>query len=235
MKTQKRDNGFTLMEIIIAMAVGSIVMAGTYTIYNTQVKFHTAQEEVVGMQQNLRAAIYFMVSDIRMAGYDPDQTAGASIVTASPAELLFTKDLNEDGDFFNDSPPPAMDKNEQIRYALSDDDDDDGIADGLPTENNNGDTCNLGKASGAGSLQPVSENIDALNFVYFNGSGAITATVSQIQSIQITIVARTGRRDINYTDTRSYTNPQGTVILPAQNDNYRRRMLTQTVKCRNLT
>jgi len=61
--------GFTLLEILIAMVVASIVMAAIYSVYRSQTQTHRTQQLVVQMQQNMRAALYLMESDIRMAGY----------------------------------------------------------------------------------------------------------------------------------------------------------------------
>jgi type IV pilus assembly protein PilW len=102
---------------------------------------------------------------------------------------------------------------------------------------------------GAGGLQPVAEDIEAINFVYLDGNGAVIATpvadLTQIRSIEITMVARTSRGDKEYTNNTAYsnqshppdTNPAGTtniIIRPAPGDNYRRRALTTTVNCRNM-
>jgi type IV pilus assembly protein PilW len=98
-----------------------------------------------------------------------------------------------------------------------------------------------------GGNETIAQNIHKLNFVYLDGAsppnvldddgnGNVTTSISQIRSVQITIVAKTDSRDPQrkYTDTSSYMNQQGTVILPAQNDHFRRRLLTTTIRCRNL-
>ena len=220
--------GFTLVELLVAMGISGVVMAGIYTVYSSQQKSYAAQEQMAAIQQNLRTAIYFMEREIRMAGYDPTRDADAAITTANVAELEFSKDENGDGDF--------TDTNEQIRYALTDDADEDGIADGSP--------CHLGRETGgAGGLQMIAENIDAVNFVYLDeggnvldddGSGNVVASIPDITSIQITIVARADRENPGYTDTNAYFNQADLEILPAQNDGFRRKRLTTEVKCRNL-
>ena len=92
--------------------------------------------------------------------------------------------------------------------------------------------------NGSGNLgrntQPVAENIDALNFVYLDGNRTVTADPAAVRSIQITMVAKTGRPDNDYTDTQSYSNQQGGGVLSAQNDHFRRKVLSVEVKCRNL-
>ena len=231
--TEISNHGFTLIELLVAMAISGIVMAGVYSVFYTQQKSSRAQEQVSAMQQNLRAGMYFMMREISMAGYDPpDPTiqppvgdAGAGINIANVAELEFTADHNDDGDC--DNIPPGNDPNEKIRYALTNDADGDGIADGSP--------CNLGREIWGGGLQPVAENIDALNFVYFDASGVTPpATLADIRSIQITLVARTGRGDPGYTNNTAYRNKQGAVICTAPGDNFRRKSLTCEIRCRNL-
>ena len=80
MTTNKRtDSGFTLIEILVALALTGIVLGAIYAAYQSQHKTYITQESVAEMQQNLRAAMYLMVREIRMAGYDPRGTAGAGI------------------------------------------------------------------------------------------------------------------------------------------------------------
>jgi hypothetical protein len=157
----------------------------------------------------------------------------AGISIANIAELEFTADHNNDGDCNNI--PAGNDPNEKVRYALTNDADGDGIADGSP--------CNLGREIWGGGLQPVAENINALNFVYLDaastpldddGSGNVVASIPVIRSIRITLVARTGRGDPGYTNNTAYRNKQGTVIYTAPGDNFRRKSLTCEIRCRNL-
>ena len=69
-------SGFTLIELLIAMTISTIVAAGVVTAYRDQQNTQLAQKQSGEMQQNLRAALYIMTRDIRMAGYDPDGTNG---------------------------------------------------------------------------------------------------------------------------------------------------------------
>jgi hypothetical protein len=66
------------------------------------------------------------------------------------------------------------------------------------------------------------------------GADVTAANIPQIRSVELTVVARTERADPGYTDTRAYANQRGTVILAAPNDNFRRRQIDTTIKCRNL-
>ena len=99
--------------------------------------------------------------------------------------------------------------------------------------------------------QTVADNISAVDFVYLDPSGTdITASVianpatiyattnlpyiDSIRSIEMSIVARTGRIDKSFPGTPSYSNQQGAQILAAQADNYRKRLIATTIFCRNL-
>jgi type IV pilus assembly protein PilW len=216
--------GFTLVELLVAMAISSIVLASVAAAYHTQIRSHATQQMVVDMQQNIRGAMYIMQREIRMAGHDPTGLSGASILVADDAILQFQSDDNEDGDFTGGDDPM-----EQVRYAMT--------ADGA-----------LGRQVSGGLLDPLAENIDAINFVYLDGANPpnVLATPvpesnrSDIRSIQITVVARSGQNlpGLFYqaTDDRIYRNQQGTIILDmsAAPDTFRRQLLTAEVRCRNL-
>ena len=232
------QKGFSLIELMVTMAIASILMAGIYTFYHQQLKTHITQQQMVDMQQDARAAMYMMTRELRMAGYDPQNT-GASIRTANVAQMAFDSDSDGAADgVINDT--------ERFFYALSNDADEDGLADGTP--------CNLERGSWDTPAAPVSKNmnplalnIDALNFVYLDsagntlnddGNGNVIANIGAIRSVEITLVARSG--DVvpvlmhDQIDNTVYTNQQGRVLLPAPNDNFRRIRLTAAVKVRNL-
>lgn len=72
MKVLKRDKrGFTLVELMVTLAVSSIALAGMYGVYKAQVQSYVTQNAVVDTQQNLRNTFYVMQRTIRMAGFDP--------------------------------------------------------------------------------------------------------------------------------------------------------------------
>jgi len=142
--------------------------------------------------------------------------AGAGVTTMLGNTFEFTMDLTENGDI--------VDPNERIRYALA--------TDGAGNQF-------LGRNDFGGlGLQPVAENIDALNFVYLDNTATPTTDPLRVRSVQVTIVARSGRvvpvLFNRHTDNRIYRNQQNQIILPAQNDNFRRMIITSEIKCRNL-
>ena len=66
-----REKGFTLIEFMVATTVSTLVLIAIYVVYATQSRSYVAQEHISEMQQNLRAAMYMIGRDLRMAGYDP--------------------------------------------------------------------------------------------------------------------------------------------------------------------
>ncbi len=234
------EKGLTLVELLVAMAMAGIVMVIVYAAYQSQVQTRLAQEAVLNLQENARAALALLENEIRMAGCDPSGSAGAGILTARADYLQFTMDINDDAGT-GQPDGDVNDAGEQIEYKLTNDTDDDGIFDDVP--------CDLGRQTGGtGGFQAVAENVDALNFVYFgedrDGDGAPdrlavpVANPADIRSITVTLVLRSHVQKPGflekYTDSNVYTNPLGEVVLPAQNDDARRMLVTSTIYCRNI-
>ena len=65
----KRKNGVTLIELLIALALSSILIAALYRVFISQHKTYGIQDQVADMQQNVRIAVGQMTREIRMAGY----------------------------------------------------------------------------------------------------------------------------------------------------------------------
>jgi prepilin-type N-terminal cleavage/methylation domain-containing protein len=172
--------GFTLIELMIAMALSMIAMALIYSGYRSQQQAHTNERLTVDMQQNARSALAFMRREIRMANYAPralngvDDDADGSIDDADESvvrgfqtvradRLNFTLDLNGDGD--------DLDDNENITYGFDnpDDGDQDGIADSGAAV--------LGREHRTGTgLQPLAFDVHAVAFAYAfdaDGDGAL--------------------------------------------------------------
>ena len=74
-----QENGVTLVELLVAMTIGLAVMAAIYSTYNSQQQQYLVQEQVSGMQQNLRASVYFIARETRMAGYDPTESGNFAL------------------------------------------------------------------------------------------------------------------------------------------------------------
>lgn len=98
MKKQLQSRGFTLVELLVVLVIMGVVTGAVYTTFlSTQRQAYT-QDEVVEVQQNLRAALDYLVKDIRMAQFmaPADETA---LVTV-PTQMLV--DSDGDGAYAND-------------------------------------------------------------------------------------------------------------------------------------
>ena len=175
--------------MLIALAIGSLLLASLYNFYIGQKKAYAIREQVSEMQQNARAGIELMAREIRMAGYNPTRAPGVGIIAAGSQTIRITMDLNSDGD--------VTDENEDITYSLYD-------------SGSDGDV-DLGRKPAGGTNQPVAENIAHLDFVYTLANGSTTttpATPSQIRLIQVSLTAQTAKPDPTYpinSGRRTYT------------------------------
>ena len=226
-----KAQGFTLVELMLAIVVSSILMAALYSAYVSQQRSQTAQAQVVEMQQNARAALEMMAAEVRMAGFDPSGSSGAGIVTATRGRLQFTRDMNDNGPGSVPGDGDTSDANENITYGLSNANDveNDGIADAG--------VAPLGRDTGGGFM-PVAENIEVVEFCYLVGND-LTLTVTpdpakldEIQAVTISVLVRAAAADPRYSSNGTYTMPSG--AIRNVNDNFRRRLYTSTVKLRNM-
>jgi prepilin-type N-terminal cleavage/methylation domain-containing protein len=65
----RANSGFTLVELLVAIALGLVILAGVYQTFRTQHDSYIVQDQVAAMQQNLRAAMYLITRDLQMAGW----------------------------------------------------------------------------------------------------------------------------------------------------------------------
>lgn len=69
MKTNKYVFGVTLVELMIALVISSILLIGVVTIYGSSKRTYMVGEEFAYLQENGRMAMKFIVEDVRMAGF----------------------------------------------------------------------------------------------------------------------------------------------------------------------
>jgi prepilin-type N-terminal cleavage/methylation domain-containing protein len=63
------NKGLTLVELLVVLALSSILMAAMFGSFIGQQKSYAIQDQLVDVQQTLRASIDRMTREIRMAGY----------------------------------------------------------------------------------------------------------------------------------------------------------------------
>ncbi len=63
-----RRRGFTLIELLIGTFIMSIIILGALFLYSRSIKISADQQQYVELQNDVRAAAYFIARDVRMAG-----------------------------------------------------------------------------------------------------------------------------------------------------------------------
>jgi type II secretion system protein J len=146
--------GFTLVELLVALAIMSVVLAAIITMFSFYKKSYTTQNVSADVQQNIRAAMELMAQDIRQAGLDPTNSNNFGIQEATALILHFTSDSIDAGiDDFNGVVDNT--NSESVTYEF---------------KANRIDQI-LYKNTGAENRQPFLENVQNLSFTYFDADG----------------------------------------------------------------
>mgnify|MGYP001416557962 CR=1 FL=1 len=201
------NSGFSLIELLVALAVSAIIITAAYLLFTSNQRIYAMQDEMISVQQTIRPAAEYMGRYIRLAGLDPERTGNFGFQNATNATAIaFSFDEDHDGN---------LDANEQKSFR----------AQGNQLQE---------FIMSSGTWEPIAENIEVLNFVYLDRDGFPTNTPAQIRTVQTSIVGRSRNSIIRYIDSSTYRNLQGDIILPPQNDNVMRLMFTETIQCRNI-
>lgn len=65
MTARSGRRGFTMVELIIAITIASVVVGATWKLLTSNQRFYRAQSELQDVQQNLRAAVQIVPGDLR--------------------------------------------------------------------------------------------------------------------------------------------------------------------------
>ncbi len=247
------EKGFTLMEVLVATAIGIFFVIMMYKVVTANNKSVALQMRKAEIQQNLRASFFVVEAEIKSIGFNPmilQAVHAPGITYADKARLSYQADLNENGRSFSSIPysggnvSPATDPYEETTIDLGNcDANGDGIADSLSA------SLMRDKVNINGNLSPlvIANNVEVLNFVYLDMNGnvvngtpssmiypVIDSLLSEIKKIQVTIVVRSSTERSDYVNSHKYINDQGQEILPVMNDGFDRMLLSKTIDCRNL-
>jgi type IV pilus assembly protein PilW len=182
-----KEDGFSLVELFIYMAMFIVVMGALYSVFIGNTKSYSSQENKVEMVQDLRAAMHLLVSDIRMAGLDPTDADGIGFVDNADDKydtdgnsIHFTMDFDGNG---------AIDTSEDINYFLK----------------NSGGVQQIVRRTGDGSEPVVAENITSFSLTYLfedgdtgtpdESDGDTTNDFEHIRSVQIAMTGETAEVD----------------------------------------
>lgn len=227
--------GFTMVELLVAMLISVIVLGTVYIAYKSQQATYVQQQSVVELQQNLRAATDLMVRELRLTGYDPEDSGKFGIRTMEDGLVWITRDSNDSGKITDDIDFSSIEDVEIVGFGFSQTDNVDSDNDGEPDDKSPAQLMILCNDTSAGHYTeiPIADNIQVVEFRYLDEDGDVTTDADDVQAIQISILARASRKDPDYTDTKTYETAGGN-SYGSYDDHYRRRMLITTVELRNI-
>jgi prepilin-type N-terminal cleavage/methylation domain-containing protein len=201
-----RSKGFTLIEILLAMAIGVIVLAAIYAATTAGQQASAGIEQKISAQQDVRAALDIMAGEISMASFNPlaaddngwrnnlcvagGVTTSRGIQSASANQLSIQMDRQENNNI-------GLDTNEIITYTF--------VNNSITRETN----CGGAQAflGDAGAPTNTARNVMVINdaaaistFRYFKGDGTeITSPVllpGEIRKIRITLAVQAAASDL---------------------------------------
>ena len=214
-----RQTGFTLVDILVGLAMASVLMVAMVSLFTTMGRSYTTQNVAADVQQVARGGIELMIQEIRMAGLNPTGSAAAGIVDSfdkadgfhgdhdgliAPTDannLAFTMDADMDGriDHCTDDSGGCSAEDDNVNNEL------------IAYRINNG---ALEKYMGAGAdwVDLTENNVSNLSFTYYDETGAVTTARDAIRTVEISM----------------------TVQLPAGRGGTVGRTYSTRVRCRNI-
>src|SRR6266481_7465784 len=85
--TARRQRGFTMIELMVALLIGLFLMGGLMTLLQNNRKAFSSQNQLSQLQDGERLAMSIMTGVIQQAGYFPDPTINSpsTALAAAPA------------------------------------------------------------------------------------------------------------------------------------------------------
>jgi type IV pilus assembly protein PilW len=177
----KNAAGFTLTELMVAMAIGMVVLASVAGTFRAQTRQNKAEEEISQLHQNVRGALDLMSRELMQAGY---KAPGGTVtgVTYNATQLLIQADINGNGSIDT--------SNTSLEYLIY--------------TRNSGTNQLTRQLGSSGTPEVVADNITQCDFTYKDASDATTTTSASIRKVTITITGRTAKPDPSYTTNGGY-------------------------------
>jgi prepilin-type N-terminal cleavage/methylation domain-containing protein len=207
-----RCQGFTLVELLVVLAIVSIVMAGIYSVFVRSNRVYISQEEVVAAQQEARSALDILGREIRMAGFIAanNKTGGLDPIFApawagdpgSAIEIAEVDDIgktttlafksNLDG---TDSDLDGNDDTEAVRYVYYHSDHADASRQNTLTREVLIWNAGWSDPSGEGA-KVFLENIQDLTLTYQMADGSTSASPTDLEDIRGVVISITAQTNI---------------------------------------
>lgn len=93
----KEQAGFSLTELLIVMAISTLLLAGMASFFASQAKTTSMQVLTVDTVHRARTALASMTKEIRMAGYRSSGATLTGISQATASTIRVLVDANQDG------------------------------------------------------------------------------------------------------------------------------------------
>ncbi len=177
----RENSGLTVVELMITLLIGTLLLGALFQTFLGQQKAYAVQEQVVDTQQNARAAIDQMTSEIRMAGYRRDILTSLGNINGFTQLITPLNNANYVG--HNDDQITIIIADKAITYKLQPD--------------SNGPILVRDENTGAGG-QLMAENVENLQLRYTLSDGTVTdspANPGAIRMVQVTVTARARMAD----------------------------------------
>jgi prepilin-type N-terminal cleavage/methylation domain-containing protein len=204
----RNSAGFSLIEVMISLVVFGIVLAGVVGMFTSTSSYHTAQEMMVEVTQNVRAAKNIMVDEIRSAGCNPRdqirvgfQRSADDRFNTDANSIHFTRDIDSDNtDAFLTPDGQITLSEEEIAYYRTNDDCDPLAPVGpVLAAGNNTPGC-LRRQAGGGTTNgtAIMPFVTDLQFQYFDANNnsiapATLTTNSRLDNIRTVAVLISGQ------------------------------------------
>lgn len=97
MLTVRNNQGFTLVELMVALMISSFVLAGIFRIFNVSQNTQSIGLDLSDAQQNARVALATLEKDLRSVGYNIPPHVQTPILVASEYRITFVRDADDNG------------------------------------------------------------------------------------------------------------------------------------------
>lgn len=223
-----RESGLTLVELLIGVVLSLIVLIGVHSLFVSQTRAYSVSNQIMDMQGTARFALNLIVSNLQMAGYDPQASNIVGITAYKDNDFTPTND-------------PALSLGTDTQLYFTVDSDGDGVIDnndserfGFRVNSDRLESAVISNLDGRiASWQPALDNIESMtiSYTYADGNSSIVVGLpdnsltgrnfNNIRSVTVSLRVRASLRDLHYTD-------------QTFGDSYRRIYLSGEVFPRNL-
>lgn len=232
------QQGFTLVEMLVAVTVALIIMTGVTAVFIAHSHHYTQHDDLSVLQNDLRSLLAIMSADIRVAGCDPLEKGQARILKAQENYLIFTADLysKNNSRYPNESDGKVDSEGEcfEYYYQQGEDSSHPGSLKRRNGRYTSGTAC-------SGQLETLFDNIERLEFNYIldDNTSKTEPTTNQrskkkIRAVQLSVLARAPNpTQGGYTHAGTFTSGSGQTWTVEQ-DGHRRRFVVTTIQLRNM-